>query len=225
MSKILYADDDIKYRKLIKIFLSNQGHDVLTAIDGLKLLELYDSNKDADLIILDVMMPNMDGIETCRTIRQASNIPILMLTALGEINDEVKGLEEGADEYISKPFSNKKFVARIDALLRRTVKQDKQFFSEEGYIFNDTLLLVSSDTKSIKLTQKEYLLFKTLLKNKDQILSRCMLMDMVWGLNYYGDPRTVDTHIKTLRHKLEDDGVNIETSWGVGYYYRSNKHE
>ncbi|MBK5242369.1 response regulator transcription factor [Clostridium sp.] len=225
MSKILYADDDLKYRKLINIFLSNQGHDVLTAVNGLKLLELYDSHRDADLIILDVMMPEMNGIETCSTIRQTSNIPILMLTALGEIHDEVKGLKEGADEYIAKPFSNEKLVARINALLRRTVKQDEEFFSEEGYTFNDTLLLVSNGNKSIRLTQKEFLLFKTLLKNKGQILSRGMLMDRVWGLDYYGDPRTVDTHIKTLRQKLEDDGINIETSWGVGYYYRSNNHE
>lgn len=222
MGKILYADDDDRYLELVKLFLSYEGYSVLTASDGLELLDLYDQNKDADLIILDVMMPEMDGKETCSVIREFSDVPILMLTALGDLQNEIKGLEIGADDYISKPFSNKKLMARIKALLRRSSTTNQHFYSDEGMTFDENQLTVTTASEVVTLTPKEFLLLQTLLKNKNQILSREQLLDCVWGLSFDGDPRTVDTHIKNLRCKLVSHSNFIKTLRGRGYGYRNN---
>lgn len=225
MKTILYADDEIKYRRLIKMFLENYGYRVLTAENGLEMLDLYDKHKEASLIILDVMMPEMDGHEVCRIIREASNVPILMLTALSEIHDEVSGLKLGADDYIAKPFSNEKLIARIEALFRRTKALEREIIREAGFTLSDINLTVSKNDMVEQLTLKEYLLLKTLLMNKDQILLRDQLLDKVWGLSYEGDPRTLDTHIKSLRNKLGKYGTHIKTRRGQGYYFRSMDDE
>jgi|LGOV01.1.fsa_nt_gb DNA-binding response OmpR family regulator len=220
MKRILYADDEAKYRRLVKLFLSNQGYEVITVDDGEQVIDEFFKQNDFDLVILDVMMPNVDGIEACKAIREYSTIPIIMLTALGDVKDEIKGLEIGADDYIAKPFSNEKLVARVNSLLRRTQINERTQFESEGIMFDDVLLQVSYDDHQYDLTLKEYKLMKALILNKNQVLSRSQLLDLVWGFDYEGDPRTLDTHIKSLRAKSGRVGERIKTVRGKGYYYQ-----
>lgn len=221
MKKILIADDEVKYRKLIKLFLESANYKVFTAENGLKLLDLYSQNTDAALIILDIMMPEMDGIETCKVIREYSPVPIIMLTALGDINSEVGGLKSGADDYISKPFNSDKLIARVDALIRRTSLVEETQLEKVGIRFNEDSYTIEYNDGSCELTLKEYMLLKLMVINKNQVMLRETLMDKIWGFNYEGDPRTLDTHIKSLRSKTGPLGLQITTVRGKGYYYRS----
>ncbi|MCH4887803.1 response regulator transcription factor [Acidaminobacter sp. JC074] len=221
MAKILYAEDEMKYRRLIELFLRGEGHDVMTAPNGQELLDLYSKHPDTDMIILDVMMPVLDGLETLKIIRTYSSVPILMLTALGQVQDEVTGLKIGADDYISKPFSNEKLIARVTALLRRNKIKELKRLEDGNLAFSDPNYTVTYGSLSIVLTQKEYHLFKVLVLNKNQVMERDSLLDKVWGYAYEGDPRTLDTHIKSLRNKLGKMAKQIVTVRGKGYYYRS----
>lgn len=221
MAKILYADDEIKYRRLLELFLRNQGYQIYTASNGEELLDLYSDHPDTDLVILDIMMPIMNGIETCAALREITTVPILMLTALGDIENEVEGLEVGADDYIAKPFSNEKLIARVAALLRRKQIQENESLSVDGLRFNESNNEVSINEVTCILTQKEFVLFKVLVMNKDQVILRETLLNKVWGFNYVGDPRTLDTHIKSLRSKIGVLGDCIKTARGKGYFYRS----
>jgi len=223
MAKILYADDEIKYRRLLELFLKNQGHQILTASNGEELLALFSDHPDTDLVILDIMMPVMNGIETCTVLRGMSSVPILMLTALGEIKDEVEGLEVGADDYIAKPFSNEKLIARVAALLRRKQIQEVESLNVDGVTFHEQNNEVTINNQNCILTQKEFTLFKVLVMNKDQVMLRDTLLNKIWGYSYEGDPRTLDTHIKSLRSKIGVQGECIKTARGKGYFYRSQK--
>ena len=222
--KILYADDEKNYRKMIKIFLEKEHYEVLTAGDGLQVLELLNLHKDITLIILDVMMPKFDGWKTCREIRKQSDVPILMLTALDNTDNEVFGIDNGADDYIAKPFTHKIFIARIKALLRRSQKNKLTRFKDEGMEFDETTNSIYINGNTIPLTPKEYELLKCLVINKGLVLSRDKLLDKVWNYDYFGDPRTVDTHIKSLRAKLGPAGSRITTLRNKGYCYRGVKN-
>lgn len=223
MSKILFADDEMKYRRLIELFLRNEGHQVITASNGEEMLSLFSDHPDAELIILDVMMPVMDGIQTCEIIREYSSIPILMLTALGDVHHEVKGLNQGADDYIAKPFSNDKLIARVTALLRRNKVNEMKKLNVCGLDFDEGGYVIEYKHQKYQLTQKEFLLMKILVINKNQVLERQSILDKVWGYGYDGDPRTLDTHIKSLRSKLGELSSQIVTVRGKGYYFRSLK--
>ena len=223
MAKILYADDEIKYRRLLELFLRNQGYQIYTASNGEELLDMYSDHPDTDLVILDIMMPIMNGIETCAALREITTVPILMLTALGDIENEVEGLEVGADDYIAKPFSNEKLIARVAALLRRKQIQENESLTVDGLIFNESNNEVRANEETCILTQKEFALFKVLVMNKDQVILRETLLNKVWGFNYVGDPRTLDTHIKSLRSKIGVRGECIKTARGKGYFYRSQQ--
>lgn len=223
MAKILYADDEIKYRRLVELFLKNQGHQIYTASNGEELIELFSVHPDVDLIILDIMMPVMNGIETCEEIRTFSTVPVLMLTALGDLKNEIEGLEVGADDYIAKPFSNEKLIARVSALLRRQKIEEVKSLHVDGMTFNEENNEVTIKQKICILTQKEFALLKVLVTNKDHVVLRDTLLDKVWGFGYDGDPRTLDTHIKSLRAKIGQSGEYIKTSRGKGYFYRSEQ--
>lgn len=218
--KILYADDDENYRRLVKIFLEKESYRVVTANDGLQVIDLLCVQKDIDLVILDVMMPELDGWETCREIRKAWDIPILMLTALDDINSEVFGIENGADDYVAKPFSHEILMARVKALLRRTRRSKLKKIADEGMELDETKNSVHINDSVICLTPKEFELLKFLVFNKGLVLYREKILDNVWGYDYFGDPRTVDTHIKSLRSKLGKEGTRIITVRNKGYSYR-----
>ena len=222
--KILYADDEKNYRKMIKMFLEKEHYEVFTAGDGLQVLELLNLYKDIALIILDVMMPKLDGWKTCREIRKQSDVPILMLTALDNADNEAFGIDNGADDYIAKPFTHKIFMARIKALLRRSQKNKLNRFKDEGMEFNETKNSIHINDIVISLTPKEYELLKCLVLNKNLVLSRTKLLDKVWSYDYFGDPRTVDTHIKSLRAKLGPAGSRITTLRNKGYCYTGVKN-
>lgn len=221
MAKVFYADDEIKYRRLIDLFLKNQGHEVTCFENGEDLLEAFSNKPCVDLVILDIMMPILNGIETCKILREMSSVPILMLTALGDIKSEVQGLDVGADDYISKPFSNEKLIARVSALLRRNMIKEKEVLSVDCMSFDEEKSMVIISDVDYALTQKEYDLLKVLVINKNQLVLRDTLLNKVWGYTYEGDPRTLDTHIKSLRSKIGVSGDQIKTSRGKGYYYRS----
>ena len=206
------------------MFLEKEHYEVLTAGDGMQVLELLHSHKGIKLIILDVMMPKINGWETCREIRKLSDVPILMLTALDNADNEVFGIDNGADDYIAKPFSHKILIARVKALLRRSYKNKLNRFKDEGMEFNETTNSILVNDHDILLTPKEFELLKFLVINKDLVLSRNKLLDSVWGYDYFGDPRTVDTHIKSLRAKLVPAGSRITTLRNKGYCYRGLKN-
>jgi len=218
--KILYADDEKNYCRMIKMFLESEDYSVITASDGMQVLELFNLHKDIKLIILDVMMPKLDGWKTCREIRKKSDVPILMLTALDNADNEVFGMENGADDYIAKPFTHKILIARIKALLRRSHKNKLNRFKDEGMAFDETANSIYMNGNIISLTPKEYELLKCLVLNKNLVLSRNKLLDKVWGYDYFGDPRTVDTHIKSLRAKLGPAGSQIFTLRNKGHCYK-----
>ena len=216
--KILVADDESRMRKLVKDFLIKSNFEVLEAEDGSQALDLFYATKDIALIILDVMMPKMDGFEVCREIRQTSQVPIIMLTAKGDERDELQGFQLGVDEYITKPFSPKILVARVEAVLRRTNQAEETELLEYGGIVVDkTAHSVTIDGKPVDLSFKEFELLTYFMENKGNALSREKILNHVWNYDYFGDARTIDTHVKKLRSKLGDKGDLIKTIWGVGY--------
>lgn len=216
--KILVADDESRMRKLVKDFLIKSNFEVLEAEDGSQALDLFYATKDIALIILDVMMPKMDGFEVCREIRQTSQVPIIMLTAKGDERDELQGFQLGVDEYITKPFSPKILVARVEAVLRRTNQAEETELLEYGGIVVDkTAHSVTIDGKPVDLSFKEFELLTYFMENKGIALSREKILNHVWNYDYFGDARTIDTHVKKLRSKLEGKGDLIKTIWGVGY--------
>ena len=212
--KILVVDDESRMRKLVKDFLVKKQYKVLEAGDGEEAIEVFFGNKDISLIILDVMMPKMDGWEVCKEIRKFSKVPIIMLTAKSEENDELKGFELGVDEYISKPFSPKILVARVDAILRRANKIGADMTIEAGDIKIDKAAhIVKVKDKEIELSFKEFELLTYFIENKGIALSRENILNNVWNYDYFGDARTIDTHVKKLRSKLGDCGDYIKTVW------------
>lgn len=221
MLKILYAEDEARYRKLVKVFLETAGFNVDTVENGQKALEYLAANIDVDLLLLDIMLPEMNGKEVCEQIRKFSDIPIIMLTALDDSANEVEGLNLGADDYISKPFSRQTLIARINSVLRRTKKRKISSYIENGFEFIDDKGCVIVNGKETFLSPKEVLLLKYLLNNRDCVLSREQILNNVWGMDYFGDPRTVDTHVKSLRARLGSFSSHIKTARGRGYFYQS----
>lgn len=217
---ILIVDDEIRMRKLIKDFLVAKGYSILEAEDGEKALEVFEENKNKiNLVLLDVMMPKLDGWSVLRQIRQESKVPIIMLTARGEEQDELFGFELGVDEYISKPFSPKILVARVEAILKRTAPDSKEVKDYGGVEIDKEGRTVKVDGKLIELSLREYELLTYLVENKDIALSRDKILNNVWNYDYYGDSRTIDSHIKKIRHKLGKKGKYIKTIRGVGYKF------
>ena len=217
--QILVVDDESRMRKLVKDFLQREGYSVLEAGDGMEAMDIFYEQK-IDLVILDVMMPRMDGWQTCREIRRDSTVPIIMLTARSEERDELQGFELGVDEYISKPFSPKILVARVGALLKRIYGTDAEEKTEAGGIELDKAAhQVQVDGKSIDLSYKEFELLTYFLENQGIALSREKILNNVWNYDYFGDARTIDTHVKKLRNKLGDKGNYIKTIWGMGYKF------
>ena len=217
---ILVVDDEIRMRKLIKDFLVAKGYSILEAEDGEKALEVFEENKNKiNLVLLDVMMPKLDGWSVLRQIRQESKVPIIMLTARGEEQDELFGFELGVDEYISKPFSPKILVARVEAILKRTAPDSKEVKDYGGVEIDKEGRTVKVDGKLIELSLREYELLTYLVENKDIALSRDKILNNVWYYDYYGDSRTIDSHIKKIRHKLGKKGKYIKTIRGVGYKF------
>ena len=217
--KILVVDDESRMRKLVKDFLTRAGYQVLEAGDGMEAMDLFYEDKDIALIILDVMMPKMDGWETCREIRQYSKVPIIMLTARGGENDELRGFELGVDEYIAKPFSPKILVARVEALLRRTNSANEKNLEYGGIVLNRSAHEVIIDGEKVDLSYKEFELLSYFMENKDIALSRERILNHVWDYDYFGDARTIDTHVKKLRSKMGEKGKYIKTIWGMGYKF------
>lgn len=224
-ARILVVDDESRMRKLVRDFLVRKGFDVIEAADGEEALKLFYKDPEISLIILDVMMPKLDGWEVCREIRETSKIPIIMLTAKGEENDELAGFELGADEYISKPFSPKILVARVEAILRRSGKmQEEESLLTAGDITVDkTAHEVTVNGESIELSFKEFELLTFFMENIGIALSREKILNNVWNYDYYGDARTIDTHVKKLRAKLGKSGDSIKTIWGMGYKFEIEK--
>ena len=221
--KILVVDDESRMRKLIRDFLLKSGYEVLEAEDGEKAVDTFMMVKDISLIILDVMMPKMDGWQVCREIRKNSKVPIIMLTAKSSEADELKGVELGVDEYISKPFSPKILVARVEAVLRRSNAMTPDEILYAGDIVIDkSAHQVTVDGKVIELSYKEFELLTYFVENQGIALSREKILNNVWNYDYFGDARTIDTHVKKLRSKMgEKGGEYIKTIWGMGYKFET----
>ena len=218
--KILVVDDEARMRKLVKDFLSKSGYDVIEAEDGSQALDLFFEQKDIALIILDVMMPKMDGWQTCREIRQYSQVPIIMLTARSDEKDELQGFQLGVDEYIVKPFSPKILVARVEVILRRTNQLGADDTLEAGgIVVNKAAHSVMIDGENVELSYKEFELLTYFMENKGIALSREKILNNVWNYDYFGDARTIDTHVKKLRSKMGGKGELIKTIWGMGYKF------
>ena len=217
---ILVVDDEARMRKLIRDFLAAKGFSILEAEDGEKALEVFEENKNKiTLILLDVMMPKLDGWSVLRQIRQESKVPIIMLTARGEEQDELFGFELGVDEYISKPFSPKILVARVEAILKRTNQDTKEVKEYGGIEIDKEGRTVKVDGKVVELSLREYELLTYLVENQNIALSRDKILNNVWNYDYYGDSRTIDSHIKKIRHKLGKKGKYIQTMRGIGYKF------
>ena len=219
--KILVVDDESRMRKLVRDFLVRQNYEVLEAADGEEALDLFYREKDIALIILDVMMPKLNGWDVCREVRETSRVPIIMLTAKGDESDELNGFELGVDEYISKPFSPKILVARVGAILRRSGKTEETEENMElgGIVVNKTAHLVTVDGERIDLSFKECELLSYFMENAGIALSREKILNHVWNYDYFGDARTIDTHVKKLRSKMGKKGEYIKTIWGMGYKF------
>ena len=218
--KILVVDDESRMRKLVHDFLARNNYDVIEAANGEEALDIFYEDKDIALIILDVMMPKMDGWEVCAEIRRNSKVPIIMLTAKGEERDELQGFELGVDEYISKPFSPKILTARVDAIIRRVYSKDAGEIIEIGGIEMDkSAHVVKIDGQRIDLSFKEFELLEYFIDNKGIALSREKILNNVWNYDYFGDARTIDTHVKKLRKKMGEKGEYIKTIWGMGYKF------
>ena len=219
-TKILVVDDESRMRQLVKDFLARQGYTVLEAADGMEAMDYFYADKDIALIILDVMMPKMDGWQVCREIRMHSKVPIIMLTARSEERDELQGFDLGVDEYISKPFSPKILVARVEAILRRTQGSgNADEISAGGIVVDKAAHTVMSDGSPVDLSFKEFELLTYFMENQGIALSREKILNNVWNYDYFGDARTIDTHVKKLRSKLGDKGEYIKTIWGMGYKF------
>ena len=217
--KILVVDDEERMQKLLKDFLKMKDYEVFLAGNGEEAIDLFFKEKSIALIILDVMMPKMDGWTALKTIREHSKVPVIMLTARSEESDELKGFDYGADEYISKPFSPKILVARVEALLRRSGVQKEELLEVGGIVIDEAAHSVSVDGKPVELSFKEYELLQYFVENKGIALSREKILNNVWNYDYFGDARTIDTHVKKLRAKLMDKGEYIKTVWGMGYKF------
>ena len=217
--KILVVDDEQRMRKLVRDFLVKQNFEVMEAGDGEEAVDLFYANKDIALIILDVMMPKMDGWQVCREIRKYSQVPIIMLTAKSDEKDELQGFDLGVDEYVSKPFSPKILVARVEAILRRTNALEEGVKVVGGIVLNQAAHEVKIDGKNIELSYKEFELLTYFINNQGVALSRERILNNVWNYDYFGDARTIDTHVKKLRSKLGDKGEYIKTIWGMGYKF------
>ena len=218
--KILVVDDESRMRKLVKDFLVREGYTVLEAGDGMEAMDVFYEDKDIALIILDVMMPKMDGWQVCSEIRESSKVPIIMLTARSEERDELQGFELGVDEYISKPFSPKILVARVNAILRRTLGTDGgDVIGAGGITIDKAAHIVKIDGKPVELSFKEFELLAYFVENHGIALSREKILNNVWNYDYFGDARTIDTHVKKLRSKLGEKGEYIKTIWGMGYKF------
>ena len=218
-TKILVVDNEARMRKLVKDFLTIKGYQVVEAGDGEEAVEIFFQQKDIALILLDVMMPKMDGWEVLKTIRLHSKVPIIMLTARGEERDELQGFDLGVDEYISKPFSPKILVARVEAILRRSNNAVGEVMNVGGIEINKAAHQVTIDGKPIELSYKEFELLTYFVENQGIALSREKILNNVWNYDYFGDARTIDTHVKKLRSKLGEKGDYIKTIWGMGYKF------
>lgn len=222
--KILVVDDESRMRKLVRDFLVRNNYDVLEAEDGSRALDVFFAHKDIALVILDVMMPKLDGWEVCREIRSYSKVPIIMLTAKSDERDELQGFQLGIDEYISKPFSPKILVARIEAILRRSnLLEADTVLEAAGIVIDKVAHSVSIDQEPVDLSYKEFELLSYFLENKGIALSRERILNSVWNYDYFGDARTIDTHVKKLRSKMGDKGDLIKTIWGMGYKFEAEE--
>lgn len=217
--KVLMVDDEARMRKLVKDFLAIKGYKVIEAEDGEQAVDIFFKEKDIGLVILDVMMPKMDGWEVCRTLRRYSQVPIIMLTARSEERDELLGFELGVDEYISKPFSPKILVARIEAILRRGNAGTGEILEAAGIRVDKDAHEASVDGQPVDLSNKEFELLTYFMENQGMALSREKILNNVWNYDYFGDARTIDTHVKKLRSKLGEKGELIKTIWGMGYKF------
>ncbi len=218
--KILVVDDEARMRKLVNDFLTREGYRVIEAGDGAAAVDIFFANKDIALLILDVMMPKMDGWQVVKEIRNYSKVPIIMLTARGEERDELQGFQLGVDEYISKPFSPKILVARVNALLRRTAAAvQEEVLSQSGIVIDKSAHSVTIDGEDVELSFKEFELLTYFLENPGIALSREKILNHVWNYDYFGDARTIDTHVKKLRAKIGEKGSLIKTVWGIGYKF------
>ena len=219
--KILVVDDESRMRKLVKDFLVRKGFQVIEAENGAEAVDIFFEEKDIALMILDVMMPKMDGWEVCKAIRQYSRVPIIMVTARGEERDELKGFELGVDEYISKPFSPKILVARVEAILRRSNAISSDVIRVGGIDINKAAHQVTIDGVPVELSFKEFELLSYFVDNQGIALSREKILNNVWNYDYFGDARTIDTHVKKLRSKMGKKGEYIKTIWGMGYKFEA----
>ncbi|SEI38296.1 DNA-binding response regulator, OmpR family, contains REC and winged-helix (wHTH) domain [Lachnospiraceae bacterium A10] len=224
--KILVVDDEDRIRKLVRDFLTREGYSVIEAADGEEALNQFDTNPDLKLIILDVMMPKMDGFEVAKRIRKTSKLPIIMLTAKADEDDELQGFDIGVDEYIAKPFSPKILVARVGAVIRRSQTEVEQLDSSNvteigGITLDIDAHVVKIDGEEIALSVKEFELLAYFIQNKGIALSRDTILNNVWNYDYFGDARTIDTHVKKLRSKMGDKGNYIKTIWGMGYKFEA----
>ena len=220
--KILVVDDEARMRKLVKDFLVNKGFSVIEAANGEEAVDIFFAQKDIALILLDVMMPKMDGWEVLKTIRKYSQVPVIMLTARSEERDELQGFALGVDEYISKPFSPKILVARVDAILRRSNAAASEVLDVGGIRIDKSAHQVTIDGKEIELSYKEFELLAYFVENQGIALSREKILNNVWNYDYFGDARTIDTHVKKLRSKMGEKGEYIKTIWGMGYKFEVN---
>ena len=217
--KILVVDDEARLRKLVKDFLTNKGFQVIEAGDGEEAVDIFFADKDIALVLLDVMMPKMDGWEVLKTIRKYSQVPVIMLTARSEERDELQGFSLGVDEYISKPFSPKILVARVDAILRRSNMVSTDTLNVGGICIDKAAHQVTIDGSEIELSYKEFELLTYFVENQGLALSREKILNNVWNYDYFGDARTIDTHVKKLRSKMGEKGEYIKTIWGMGYKF------
>ena len=220
--KVLMVDDEARMRKLVKDFLAIKGYKVIEAEDGEQAVDIFFKEKDIGLVILDVMMPKMDGWEVCRTLRRYSQVPIIMLTARSEERDELLGFELGVDEYISKPFSPKILVAHIEAIIRRGNDGTGEILEAAGIRVDKDAHEASVDGQPVDLSNKEFELLTYFMENQGMALSREKILNNVWNYDYFGDARTIDTHVKKLRSKLGEKGELIKTIWGMGYKFEVN---
>ena len=218
--KVLLVDDESRMRKLLRDFLEREGYQILEAADGIEAMDAFYANKDIDLIILDVMMPRMDGWQVLREVREYSKVPVMMLTARAEEKNELKGFELGVDEYITKPFSPKILVARVGALLKRVKNiSQEESIDAGGITINKAAHMVTIGEENIELSVKEFELLTYFVENPKIALSRERILNHVWNYDYFGDARTIDTHVKKLRNKLGEKGNYIKTIWGMGYKF------
>jgi DNA-binding response OmpR family regulator len=221
--KILVVDDEERMRKLVKDFLVNKDFTVIEAEDGEEAIKIFFDDKSIKLIILDVMMPKMDGWEVLETVRKYSQVPVIMLTAKSDERDELKGFELGVDEYITKPFSPKILVARVEAILRRSIGDKNDIISAGGIVVNKAAHTVEVDGVPVELSFKEFELLTYFIENQGLALSRETILNNVWNYNYFGDARTIDTHVKKLRSKIGAKGDYIKTVWGMGYKFEADQ--